>query len=153
MTMFETYLTDAVPPARRAEAARRYAQHGAALQRCLQSLYGAMPGFDAWYGRLLAGIGALHGARPPALAAQDTARAAQPDWFLDQHMLGYCSYVDRLGGDLRGVAARIPHLQALGVRYLHLLPFLKMRAGENDGGFAVASFEEVEPRLGSMADL
>lgn len=142
-----------VPAGRQAELARRYRQHGAALQDCLQRLYGAAPGFAAWYDGLLAAIGALHSARSPALLALDALRAAQPDWFLGQQMLGYCSYVDGLGGDLRGVAARIPHLQALGVRYLHLLPFLKMRAGENDGGFAVADFEQVEPRLGSNADL
>jgi len=147
------HLLNAMPEARRAEAARRYAAHGPALRSCLHGLYGATPGFEQWYGNLLSAIGELHGARSPALAALDTARAAQPDWFLGQQMLGYCTYVDRLGGDLRGVAARIPHLQELGVRYLHLLPFLKMREGENDGGFAVASFEEVEPRFGSNADL
>ncbi len=147
------HLLDAVPESRRAEAARRYETHGTALRTCLQSLYGGAPDFEQWYGRLLSAMGELHGARSPALTALDTARAAQPDWFLGQQMLGYCSYVDRLGGDLRGVARRIPHLQELGVRYLHLLPFLKMREGENDGGFAVADFEQVEPRLGSNADL
>ena len=147
------HLLEAVPDSRRAEVSRRHAVHGAALHGCLHSLYGAAPQFEQWYGRLLSAVGGLHGARSPALAALDAARAAQPDWFLGQQMLGYCSYVDRLGGDLRGVAQRIPHLQELGVRYLHLLPFLKMREGENDGGFAVASFEEVEPRLGSNADL
>jgi amylosucrase len=147
------HLLNAVPEGRRAEAERRYAVHGPALRSCLHSLYGETPGFEQWYGSLLAAVGELHGARSPALAALDTARAAQPDWFLGQQMLGYCSYVDRFGGDLRGVAGRIPHLQELGVRYLHLLPFLKMRAGENDGGFAVASFEDVEPRFGSNADL
>jgi len=146
-------LLNAMPEARRVEAARRYAAHGTALHSCLHSLYGGMPGFEQWYGSLLSAIGELHGARSPALVALDAARAAQPDWFLGQQMLGYCSYVDRLGGDLRGVAARIPHLQELGVRYLHLLPFLKMREGENDGGFAVASFDEVDPRFGSNADL
>lgn len=147
------HLLNAVPEARRAEAERRYATHGPALRSCLQSLYGDTPGFEHWYGSLLSAIGELHGARSPALTELDTARAAQPDWFMGQQMLGYCSYVDRFGGDLRGVAERIPHLQELGVRYLHLLPFLKMREGENDGGFAVASFEEVEPRFGSNADL
>lgn len=147
------HLLNAVPEGRREGAARRYAEYGPALRSCLHSLYGGAPDFESWYGRLLSAVGELHGARSPALAALDSARAAQPDWFLGQQMLGYCSYVDRLGGDLQGVARRIPHLQELGVRYLHLLPFLKMREGENDGGFAVASFEEVEPRFGSNADL
>ncbi|MGO4378925.1 alpha-amylase family protein [Pseudoduganella sp. RAF19] len=147
------HLLNAMPEGRRTEAARRFGAHGPALHNCLQGLYGSVPDFELWYARLLAEIGKVHGQRPPALAAQDTARAAQPDWFLGQHMLGYCSYVDRFGGNLRGVEQRIPHLKELGVRYLHLLPFLKMRAGENDGGFAVASFEEVDPRFGSNEDL
>ncbi|WP_395404812.1 alpha-amylase family protein [Pseudoduganella sp. UC29_106] len=147
------HLLNAVPESRRTEAARRYAAHGPALRSCLHSLYGALPDFELWYGQLLATVGLLHGSRRPALAALDTARAAQPDWFLGQQMLGYCAYVDRFGGNLQGVAQRIPHLRELGVRYLHLLPFLKMREGENDGGFAVASFEEVEPRFGSNEDL
>jgi len=147
------HLLNAVPESRRAEAARRFSAHGPALRSSLHGLYGGMPDFELWYGRLLATVGQLLGARPPALAAQDTARAAQPDWFLGSHMLGYCSYVDRLGGDLRGVEKRIPHLREMGVHYLHLLPFLKMREGENDGGFAVASFEQVDPRFGSNADL
>ena len=147
------HLLDAVPEGRRAEAARRYAQYGPALRSCLHALYGAAPGFEQWYGSLLSAAGELHGVRAPALVALDTARAAQPDWFLGQQMLGYCAYADRLGGDLRGVARRIPHLKELGVRYLHLLPFLKMREGENDGGFAVADFEQVEPRLGCNEDL
>jgi amylosucrase len=106
-----------------------------------------------WYAGLIEQVGRLAAARPAALRAMDEERLAHPDWFLDQHMLGYCAYADRFGGSLAGVAQRIPHLQELGVRYLHLLPFLRPRAGENDGGFAVSSFDEVDPRLGSNADL
>ncbi|WP_426319568.1 alpha-amylase family protein [Pseudoduganella sp. R-43] len=147
------HLFEVLPEGRRAQAERRYAEHAPALHGCLHALYGRTPGFELWYGRLLSTVAELLAARSPALAALDAERAAQPAWFLGQQMLGYCAYVDRLGGDLRGVARRIPHLQELGVRYLHLLPFLKMRKGENDGGFAVASFEEVEPRFGNNADL
>jgi amylosucrase len=146
-------MLNAVPEGRRAEAKRRLAAWGPALYSRLQALYGAQPGFERWYESLLGDILTLYGERPTPLAVADAVRSEQPGWFLGQHMLGYCSYVDRLGGNLRGVEARIPHLQELGVRYLHLLPFLKMREGENDGGFAVASFEEVDPRFGSNADL
>jgi amylosucrase len=33
------------------------------------------------------------------------------------------------------------------------MPLLRARKGENDGGYAVASYREVDPRLGSMDDL
>ena len=146
-------LLEALPAHLRAEAARRYALHGPVLHQRLSGLYGARADFAAWYGELLESIGSLHGARPPALLAQDAQRAAQPDWFASQHMLGYSAYVERFGGTLRGVAERIEHLRATGVSYLHLLPFLRPRAGENDGGFALASFDQVDPALGTDDDL
>lgn len=146
-------LLQALPSGLRDEAARRYALHGPRLYRQLASLYGEHPGFGQWYGDLLGSIGALLAARPAELLALDARRSADPGWFQRQDMLGYSAYVDRFGGDLRGVGRRIGHLRKLGVRYLHLLPFLRARAGENDGGFAVASFDEVEPALGSMDDL
>lgn len=146
-------LLAALPPHLRDDAARRYAAHGPLLYQRLASLYGERPGFEEWYGELLAAIGALHAARPAELLALDACREREPDWFQRQDMLGYSAYADRFGGGLRGVGQRIDHLRKLGVRYLHLLPFLRARAGESDGGFAVASFDEVDPSLGSMDDL
>ena len=119
----------------------------------LEALYGARPDFCEWLDSLFATLGTLAAERPDELAALDRERADNPGWLAQPDMLGYCAYVDRFGGTLAGVAERIDHLQTLGVRYLHLLPFLKMRRGDNDGGFAVASFEEVEPRLGTIGDL
>jgi amylosucrase len=137
----------------RPQAAQRLAVHEPVLRRLLAGLYGERADFDAWLGDLMASLGALYSARPAELRALDAQRAAQPAWFLSQRMLGYCAYVQNFGGNLDGVAERIPYLQELGVSYLHLLPFLRARAGENDGGFAVSSFDDVEPALGSNADL
>jgi glycosidase len=64
-----------------------------------------------------------------------------------------CPNLRRTCPDLHGVATRIPYLRELGVTNLHLLPFLRRRAGQSDGGFAVADFEQVDPRLGDTADL
>ncbi len=146
-------LLDALPEQLRAPVALRYAAHGAVLHQRLASLYGQRPDFEQWYGQLLATIGRLHAERAPALLALDGARAQTPHWFASQTMLGYSAYVSRFGSTLAGVAGHIAHLRTMGVRYLHLLPFLRARAGENDGGFAVADFDEVEPALGSNADL
>lgn len=147
----------ALPPSlsesARAQAARRHAAHAPALHAALGRLYGDLPGHNSWLADLMRDVGALHAARPAALRALDAAREMQPDWFCAPDMLGYCCYADRFGGTLRGVADRVDYLAELGVRYLHLLPFLRARSGDNDGGFAVASFDEVEPALGSNADL
>jgi amylosucrase len=132
---------------------RRLDRHEGILRDRLHRLYGHLPGHDAWVDALMADVGQLMAARPAELQALDRTREENPDWFCAPTMLGYSAYVDRFGGDLAGLKARIPHLRDLGVTYLHLLPFLKPRAGESDGGFAVASFDEVDPRFGTMADL
>ncbi len=80
-------------------------------------------------------------------------REAEPDWFQRPDMVGYVAYTDRFAGTLRDVGEHLDYLSELGVTYLHLMPLLRSRDGENDGGYAVASYDEVEPRLGTMADL
>ncbi|MEV4779279.1 alpha-amylase family protein [Burkholderia sp. LMU1-1-1.1] len=142
-----------LPEDLRPQAAERLNTAEPVLRRLLAGLYGGHAGFDAWLGDLMASLGKLYAERPPELRALDIRRAAQPEWFLNQRMLGYCAYVQNFGGSLNGVAERIPYLEELGVSYLHLLPFLRPREGENDGGFAVTSFDEVDPALGTNADL
>ncbi|MDQ1922708.1 alpha-amylase family glycosyl hydrolase [Massilia pseudoviolaceinigra] len=155
MTTFspQQRMLDALPLHLREQAAQRYARHAPVLLDRLQRLYGHRADFHAWYADLMGAVGALHGARSPELLALDARRAADPAWFAGQHMLGYSAYVQQFGGSLRGVIGRIAHLREMGVTYLHLLPFLRPRAGESDGGFAVASFDEVDPALGTGADL
>ncbi|WP_426208767.1 alpha-amylase family glycosyl hydrolase [Massilia sp. TWP1-3-3] len=146
-------MLSALPERLRAAASQRFSEREEALREHLAALYGADPALDAWFSTLMETIGRLHGQRPAALHALDAARSAEPGWFTRQSMLGYSAYVPQFGGTLRGVIGRIEHLRELGVTYLHLLPFLRPRAGENDGGFAVASFDEVDPALGSTDDL
>lgn len=91
--------------------------------------------------------------RPAQLRALDVAREAEPDWFQRNTMIGAVAYVDLFAGDLQGIRARIPYLQELGVTYLHLMPLFRSPQGENDGGYAISSYREVDPRLGTMAEL
>lgn len=51
-------------------------------------------------------------------------------------MLGYAAYAYRFAGSIDGVRGKIPYLKELGVTYLHLMPVLRTREGENDGGYA-----------------
>ncbi|MEA9563783.1 MULTISPECIES: alpha-amylase family protein [unclassified Xanthomonas] len=138
--------------ARRAEPLlARFDEHAPRLLDALQSLYGQRPDYAAWLTQWLSALGSSAQQRPQALQQLDATR--KPGWFGAQHMLGYSAYVDRFAGTLQGVAERVPYLQELGVRYLHLLPFLRARAGDNDGGFAVSDYGQVEPSLGSNDDL
>lgn len=142
----------AMPPARAAALRPRLAREFPRLHDRLQRLYGRQPGFDAFLDGVLCQALRCAAEREPALWQLDLDRERQPEW-LHAGLLGYCAYVDKFAGSLCGVAQRVPYLQELGVRYLHLLPFLKAGSPPNDGGFAVASFEAVEPALGTQADL
>lgn len=68
-------------------------------------------------------------------------------------MLGGVCYVDLFADDLEGVKSRIPYFKELGLTYLHLMPLFKTPEGENDGGYAVSSYREVHPPLGTMEQL
>jgi amylosucrase len=103
--------------------------------------------------RLLGTAARVYAERPADLHRLDLVRTVQPDWFQQPAMLGYAAYADRFGGDLAGVAAQIPYLTELGVTYLHLMPLLRPRAGDNDGGYAVADEREIRADLGSIDDL
>jgi amylosucrase len=91
--------------------------------------------------------------RPADLRLLDLRRHADPQWFQHPQMLGYATYTDLFAGDLKGVADRVDYLADLGVTYLHLMPLLKPRPGQNDGGYAVMDFRAVRPDLGSIDDL
>ncbi len=91
--------------------------------------------------------------RPADLRRLDLARDVEPNWFLSERMVGYVLYVDRFAGALRDLPGRIPYLRSLGVTYVHLMPLLKPRPGDSDGGYAVMDYRETDPALGTMADL
>lgn len=92
-------------------------------------------------------------ARSAELKALDALRTADPGWYRSNRMVGAMAYVDLFAGDLAGLRERIPYLTELGVRYLHLMPLMRRPEGDNDGGYAVSSFREVDPAFGTNEDL
>ncbi|MBY5162713.1 alpha-amylase family protein [Salsipaludibacter albus] len=83
----------------------------------------------------------------------DLDRILAPDWLQHPRMVGYAAYTERFAGTLEAVVDRIPYLQELGVTYLHLMPLMQPRAGDDDGGYAVADHRTVRPDLGTVDDL
>lgn len=61
----------------------------------------------------------------------------------------YDSNSDGLG-DLKGITAKVSYLKALGVDAVWLSPFYPSELA--DGGYDVADYRNVDPRLGSLAD-
>lgn len=132
---------------------RRRAKLWPIVEQQLAVLYGTTPGFHAWLADLADMVMEAALARPADLTALDEDRLQNGAWWSRADAVGYSAYVDRYGGDLKGVRARLDHLSDLGVRYLHLLPLLKARAGDSDGGYAISDFLTVDARLGTNADL
>jgi amylosucrase len=92
-------------------------------------------------------------ARPAPLRELDVRRALTPDWFQRPDMIGYVAYAERFGGTLAGVGKHLDYLSELGVKYFHLMSVIRPRDGANDGGFAVVDYCDVDPTLGTVADL
>jgi amylosucrase len=109
--------------------------------------------FDELAERLVRASARAYADRDTDLLRLDQQRTLEPDWFQSPRMLGYATYADRFAGDLSGVRDRVPYLRELGVNYLHLMPLLLPRDGDNDGGYAVVDYRTVRPDLGTMSDL
>ena len=129
----------------------RLDRYGPELLESLEAVYGEAAG--ELYQRLTDALVLGTHERPQGLKRLDEARLLRPDWLQQEGTLGYVAYTDRFAGTLKGVKAHLPYLKELGVTYLHLMPLLLPRDGENDGGYAVADFRTVRPDLGSMQDL
>jgi amylosucrase len=119
----------------------------------LAALYGERPDFLQFLATLLGTAFDAWVARPGDLKELDRRREHDPLWFQSEKMLGGVCYVDKFAGDLRGVKASIPYFQELGLTYLHLMPLFRCPAGNSDGGYAVSSYREVNPALGTIGDL
>ena len=91
--------------------------------------------------------------RPDSLKQLDKKRSKDPEWYQSHKMLGGVCYVDLFAGDLTGIRKKIPYFKELGITYLHLMPLFKSPEGENDGGYAISSYREVNPKLGTMEEL
>lgn len=83
----------------------------------------------------------------------DYQRALTPDWLQQPHQIGYACYTERFAGTLTGLGEKVGYLQELGVTYLHLMPALTPREGDNDGGYAIADYRQIRPDLGTIDDL
>jgi amylosucrase/maltose alpha-D-glucosyltransferase/alpha-amylase len=131
----------------------RLRRHFQRLFAHLFALYGESYDFFYHLEAILASTTEMWIERPPDLKALDALREADPSWYRSNRMVGAMCYVDLFAGDLKGLCERIPYLSELGVTYLHLMPVYKAPQGDNDGGYAVWSYREINPALGTIEQL
>ena len=132
---------------------RRLETHFESLFAPLHSIYGAEYDFFYHVETIVQTIADAWFARPGELRALDAVRDSDPAWFRSHRMVGATCYVDLFAGGFAALGERIPYLRELGITYLHLMPVFKTPEGENDGGYAISDYRDVDPRLGDIDDL
>jgi amylosucrase len=119
----------------------------------LIQIYGGQYDFYYHLENLLSSLAQAWINRPEELKKLDRQRDQDVTWFQSNKMVGGVCYVDLFAGDLEGVRQHIPYLKELGLTYLHLMPLFCSPKAENDGGYAISSYREVDPTLGTMQQL
>jgi glycosidase len=132
---------------------QRLNTHFPRLFKLLHRVYGQRYDFFYYLEELLHSAAQMWLDRSDELKALDVAREQQPQWYQSHQMLGGVCYVDLFAGDLNGIRSKIPYFKELGLTYLHLMPLFRCPEGNNDGGYAVSSYREVDPKLGTIDQL
>lgn len=137
----------------RARFRARLAEQLPVILRLLHDLYGDRYDFFYHLEQILCTTARMYADRPADLKALDQQREADPRWFHSEQMLGGVCYVDLFADDLAGVRKKIPYFKELGLTYLHLMPLFLSPDGDNDGGYAISDYRQVDPSLGTVEEL
>jgi amylosucrase len=132
---------------------RRLEEHFPPLFNLYYRLYASRYDFFYHLEDLLVTLAKMWLARAVDLQALDETRELNPTWYQSNQMLGGVCYVDLFAGNIGGLRQKVPYFKELGLTYLHLMPLFRAPDGENDGGYAVSSYREVNPTLGTMSEL
>lgn len=120
------------------------------LKALYQKIYSHVEGWEQRFDELHDILETQKKHRKTALLDMDRNH---PKWHLASDLIGMTLYTDLFAGSFQRLIGKIPYFQELGVNLIHLMPLLKPRDGENDGGYAVENYREVDPRLGRLEDL
>ena len=131
----------------------RFDANAPLLLDTLLTLYGNQADFSHAFVQLCTTLAESWVERPGDLQTLDAKREQSPGWFVSETMAGAVCYVDLWAGSFEGLEKKIPYLQSLGITYLHLMPVFQTPEPENDGGYAVSSYRDTAPHLGTFDGL
>lgn len=109
-------------------------------------LYGENGITQFFYDQLMEIMKTAKADRSAALKKQDKKGN---DWYLSEKMVGMMLYLDKFSENLSDFEKRIEYLADLGVTYVHFMPLLQSREGQNDGGYAVSDYLNVDKKFGT----
>ena len=99
------------------------------------------------------GLRRFFDSRKEDLRRLDEKRLSDSTWYLEGRMLGMTMYTELFSGTFRKLKEKVGYLRDMHITYLHLMPFLATPRENNDGGFAVSDFNNVDPKFGTNDDL
>lgn len=117
-----------------------------ALKSRFERLYANHPNKEKSFNHLRAIIDSSKQSRSKKLKKLDQEKT----WYFSEKLIGMTLYVDLFAKNFTLMIEKIPYLQELGITFVHLMPLLKPREGENDGGYAVEDYKDVDPSLGNL---
>ncbi len=135
------------------EFSTRCNSYGEDLYRYLKVLYGDDEGFLLIVRDLLDDAWIIFQERSATLNLHDSCHNAETQWYGSQQMIGGVLYVDLFAGNLKQMLGKIDYIEDLGITFLHLMPLFKVPEGASDGGYAVSSYREIDPRVGDLTIL
>ena len=116
------------------------------LRTCYFGLYGENGITQFFFDQLVGIMETAKAGRSAALRKQDKKGN---DWYLSEKMVGMMLYLDKFSEDLINFEKKIDYLADLGVTYVHFMPLLQSREGQNDGGYAVSDYLNVDKKFGT----
>ena len=131
----------------------RFDQHAPDAAELLAELYGERSDFAKCLEAIFETAAAGYLDRPAELRSLDIGRVENPRWYQDHSMVGGVCYVQQFAGTLAGIRDHVDYFNELGLTYLHLMPLFRTPPPPDDGGYAVSSYRDVDPALGTMDDL
>ncbi len=144
------------PEIRKKDLRHFYTRLGAnfyAIYSLFHHLYGQRDDFEDQMLSLVNVMARQYIKRHSRLKQLDIERERDHTWFLSQEWVGMALYTDGFAGDLKGLNEKLSYFQELGVNMIHVMPILECPEKDNDGGYAVNNFRNVDSRVGTLGDL
>ena len=131
---------------------QRFTANLTLIQDLFFSLY-PHPEHKKAYTKLLEKLPSLFEGRPEELKNRDLEKIKEGNWYTSEQLVGMQLYVDHFNKDLKGLKDKLSYLQDLGINFLHLMPITTRPKKENDGGYAVNGYTQIDSKFGTKKDL
>ncbi|MCR3905450.1 MAG: alpha-amylase family glycosyl hydrolase [Tenericutes bacterium] len=119
------------------------------LKALFQDVYKESVLLDTTFEELLVSINSFKKERKMDLLLLDQE---QSDWYFKSNIVAMTLYIELFSENINNLINKLPYFKDLGITLIHLMPLLKTRKGDNDGGYAVEDYRSINEHLGSIED-